>query len=308
MAVLTMPPRPISLWRKIWTRRNRNYLIAFLFFLPAMVNFILFRYLPIFVSIRSSLWQYSLLGGYGRFVGLQHYINMLDDPLFWKSLRVTAMYVLLKVPIQIVFSLALAVFLQQERWIMGVVRSAIFTPVVTSIVVVSVLWSMMYHSQLGLINSILSAFGIPRQAFLSDPQRALPAITFMMIWKEVGYSMIILMAGLKGIPDVYYEAAVVDGASRWQAFWHVTLPLLRRVLMFVIVTQTIFSFQVFVPVYAMTKGGPIDSTKVIVFYIYQYGFLFQDMGYACALSVVTLAILLIVSVVQMRLFRSEVEY
>jgi ABC-type sugar transport system permease subunit len=127
----------------------------------------------------------------------------------------------------------------------------------------------------------------------------------MMIWKDVGFSMIILMAGLKGIPGVYYEAAIVDGANAWQAFRHVTIPLLRPILMFVIVSQTIFSFQLFVPVFQMTKGGPLDSTKVIVYYIYQQGFLFQDMGYASAIAMVTLVVLLIVSVFQMRLLRPE---
>jgi multiple sugar transport system permease protein len=233
---------------------------------------------------------------------------MLNDATFWKSLEVTATFVILKVPIQVILSLLLAVFLQKEKWVTGLVRSAIFTPVVTSVIVVSILWSMMYHSQLGLINGLLSIVGIPRQVFLSDPNRALPAITLMMIWKEIGFSMIILMAGLKGIPTEYREAAIVDGAKAWQIFWLITLPLLKRVIMFVIVTQTVFSFQVFVPVYAMTRGGPLDSTKVIVYYIYQFGFLFQDMGYASALSIVTLVILLIVSIIQMRLFRSEVEY
>ncbi len=308
MSGVTVATKPVGLWQRMGQRRTRNYLIAFLFILPALINFTVFRYLPILAAMQASLWQYSLLGGFGDFVGLQHYVNMLDDPLFWKSLQVTGTFVILKVPIQIVLSLALAILLQGEKWVAGFVRSAIFTPVVTSIMVISILWSMMYHSQLGLINSMLSGFGISRQAFLSDPNRALPAVTLMMIWKDMGFSMIILMAGLKGIPDTYYEAAIVDGANRWQAFWHITLPLLQRVLMFVVVTQTIFSFQVFVPVYTMTRGGPIDATKVIVYYIYQYGFLFQDMGYASALSMVTLALLLVVSVIQMRLFRTEVEY
>ena len=136
---------------------------------------------------------------------------------------------------------------------------------------------------------------------MSDADRALPAMTAMMIWKDLGFSMIIIMAGLKGIPVVYREAAIVDGAKPWQIMRYITLPLLQRVLMFVVVTQTIFSFQNFVPVYVMTKGGPMDSTKVIVYYIYQYGFLFQDMGYASAMSVVTLLVLLVVSMIQMRL-------
>jgi ABC-type sugar transport system permease subunit len=297
-----------NVWQRFWTRRNRNYLIAFLFVLPAIINFIIFRYLPIFAAIEASLWQYSLLGGYGPFNGLQHYIFMVNDPFFWKSLWVTILFVILKVPLQIALSLALAILLQKERWVDNFVRSAIFTPFVVSIVVVSIVWAMMYHSQLGLINSLLSIVGIPRQAILSNATRALPGIAIMMIWKEIGFSMILLMAGLKNIPTDYREAAIVDGATPWQIFWHITLPLLKRVMMFVVVTQTVFSFQVFVPVLTMTRGGPLDSTKVIVFYIYQYGFLFQDMGYASAMSIVTLVLLLVVSAVQMRLLRSDVQY
>ena len=300
--------QPSSFLARLWTPRNRYYFIAFLFILPAVINFSIFRYLPIFAAARASLWQYSLLGGYRDFIGLQHYQFMMEDIYFWKSMKVTALFVLMKVPLQVLLSLMFAVLLQKETRSSAIVRSAIFTPVVTSVVVVSIIWAMMYHSQLGLINSILSAFGIPRQVFLSDADRALPAMSAMMVWKDLGFSMIIIMAGLKGIPVVYREAAIVDGAKPWQIMRHITLPLLKRVLMFVVVTQTIFSFQNFVPVYVMTKGGPMDSTKVIVFYIYQYGFLFQDMGYASAMSVVTLLVLLVVSMIQMRLFRTDVEY
>jgi multiple sugar transport system permease protein len=294
--------------RRWWTTRRRGYAIAFLFVIPALINFAVFRYLPILAAIRSSLWQYSLLGGYGQFIGLQAYARMLQDPIFWKSLQVTTMYVATKVPAQIVLSIGLALFLARETRFAAFVRSAIFAPVVSSIVVVSVIWALMYHVQLGLINSIITSIGLPRIAFLSNADLALTAIVIMMVWKEIGFSMIILMAGLKGIPDMFYEAARIDGATKWQQFWTITVPLLRRVLMFVVVTQTIFSFQVFVPVYTMTKGGPLDATKVIVYYIYQHGFLFQDMGYAAAMSTFTLMILLVVSAVQMRLLRSEIEY
>ncbi len=286
-----------------WHRRK--YFIAFLFILPALINFTVFRYIPILASIRASLYRYSLLGGYGDFIGLNHYERMLSDSLFWKALLVTTQFVIYKVPIQVALSLALAMLLMRETTGSGIVRSAIMTPMVTSIIVVSIIWAMMYHSQQGLFQSLLGAFGIPRQAFLSDPNRALPAITAMMIWKDLGFSLIILLAGLKAIPDTYYEAALVDGANKWQAFTKITIPLLMPVLMFVVVTQTVFSFQVFVPIYQMTKGGPLDSTKAMVYYIYQQGFLFQDMGYASALSVVTLILLLIISFVQMRWLRAR---
>ncbi len=285
--------------------RRRQLLLAFLFILPAIINFTVFRYIPIAEAVRASLYQYSLLGGFRDFIGLDHYSYMVTDPTFWQSLKVTFLFVIYKVPIQIVLSLALAVLLARETFGAGIVRSAILTPMVTSVIVVSIIWAMMYHSQQGLIQSMLNAVGIPRQAFLSDAGRALPAITAMMIWKDLGFSLIILLAGLKAIPQTYYEAALVDGANAWEAFRRITIPLLMPVLMFVVVTQAVFSFQVFVPVYQMTKGGPLDSTKVLVYYIYQQGFRFQDMGYASALSVVALMILVIISYLLMRWLRPQ---
>jgi multiple sugar transport system permease protein len=285
--------------------RRRQLLLAFLFILPAIINFTVFRYIPIGAAVRSSLYEYSLLKGYGDFIGLDHYARMLSDQTFWDSLRVTALFVIYKVPIQIVLSLALAVLLQRETIGAGVVRSAILTPMVTSVIVGSIIWAMMYHSQQGLIQSMLNAVGLPRTAFLSDAGRALPAITAMMIWKDLGFSLIILLAGLKAIPQTYYEAALVDGANPWEAFRRITIPLLMPVLMFVVVTQAVFSFQVFVPVYQMTRGGPLDSTKVLVYYIYQQGFRFQDMGYASALSIVALVLMIIVSYGLMRWLRPQ---
>ena len=290
---------------RLLTWRQRRLIIAFLFVLPALINFAIFRYIPIFESIRASLYQYSLLGGFGDFVGLAHYNRMLTDPVFWRSMRASALFVLYKVPLQIILSLGLAILLSRQSVGTAIVRSAILTPMVTSIIIVSIIWAMMYQSQNGLFQSILVTLGFKKIPFLSDTRYALPAISVMMIWKDIGFSFIIFVAGLKGIPEMYYEAAIVDGANRRQLLTHVTLPLLRPVLMFVIVTQTIFSFQVFVPVYQMTLGGPLDSTKVIVFYIYQMGFRLQVMGYASAMSIVTLVLLLLISWVQMRFLRSD---
>jgi multiple sugar transport system permease protein len=290
---------------RLLTWRRRQLLIAFLFVLPALINFAVFRYIPIIASLRASLYQYSLLGGYGDFVGLAHYNRMLTDPVFWRALQASALFVLYKVPLQIVLSLGLAILLSRQTIGTAIVRSAILTPMVTSIIIVSIIWAMMYQSQNGLFQSVLETLGFRKIPILSDARYALPAISFMMIWKDIGFSFIIFVAGLKGIPEMYYEAAIVDGANRWQLFANITVPLLKPVLMFVIVTQTIFSFQVFVPVYQMTLGGPLDSTKVLVYYIYQQGFRFQDMGYASAISIVTLVLLLMVSWVQMRFLRTD---
>jgi len=287
------------------TWRRRQTMIAFLFILPALINFTIFRYIPIFMSMYASMFEYSLLGGYGDFIGLQHYQRMMTDPVFWRSLQATVLFVLYKVPLQVAFSLGLAILLVRQSLGTAIVRSAILTPMVTSIIIVSIIWAMMFQSQNGLFQSMLVAMGFRKTPFLSDANLALPAISVMMIWKDIGFSFIIFVAGLKGISETYYEAAIVDGANRWQLFLHITLPLLKPVLMFVIVTQTIFSFQVFVPVYQMTLGGPLDSTKVIVYYIYQQGFRFQDMGYASAISIVTLVLLLLVSWLQMRFLRAD---
>jgi multiple sugar transport system permease protein len=212
------------------------------------------------------------------------------------------------VPVQVVLSLLLAMFVSREVRGMSAARTIIFFPVVTSLVVAAMLWSMMYNKDLGLFQSIAGIFGLRHNGFMSNPTLALPSIVLMMIWKEVGFSMIIYVAGLKGIPEMFYEAAKIDGASPLQQFLHITLPLLKPVTLFVIVTQTISAFQVFVPIFVMTQGGPFFATNAIVYYVYQNGFAYNDMGYASALSFFVLALLVAISYFQFRLFRGQAEY
>lgn len=295
-------------WTFIQRRKTRNVIFAGLFVLPAVINFLIFRYVPILWAARASTWQYSLLGGYRDWIGADHYLRALEDPTLLKSLQVTFLYVIIKLPLEVALALALALFTNQAMRGMGTLRTIIFTPVVMSMVVVSVVWALIFNADSGLLNALLRTFGLPKQIFLSNPDLSLPSVIVTTIWKDVGFSTILIVAGLKGIPGIFYEAAVIDGANRWHLFRHVTLPLLRRTLFFVIVTQTIFSFQVFIPVYSMTQGGPLDSTKVLVYYIYQLGFRFQDMGYAAAVSMILLVILLLISVTQIRFLRSDVEY
>ena len=297
-----------SWWTFIQRRKTRNYIFASLFVLPAVINFLIFRYVPIVWAARASTWQYSLLGGYQNWIGADQYLHALQDPILLKSLQVTFTYVIVKLPLEMVLALALALFTNQAMRGMGTLRTIIFTPVVMSMVVVSVVWALIFNADSGLLNALLRMVGLPKQIFLSNPHLALPSIITTTLWKDVGFSTILIVAGLKGIPGQFYEAAVIDGANRWHLFRHITLPLFRRTLFFVIVTQTIFSFQVFIPVYSMTQGGPLDSTKVLVYYIYQLGFRFQDMGYAATVSMILLVILLLISLIQIRLLRSNVEY
>jgi multiple sugar transport system permease protein len=306
MAVATTP-RPVE--RSGWiSLKHRRYLIALLFVLPALINFAIFRYIPILMAMHASLYEYSLLGGYGDFLGLEQYARALTDDLFWQSLKVAILYVLMKVPLQVVMALLLALFLAREARGMGAIRTIIFIPVVTSIVVVAMLWSMMLNKDLGLIQTVLEAFGLPHIGFLSSEALALPTMSVMMVWKEVGFSTIIFVAGLKSIPGVFYDAAAIDGANGWQRFARITLPLLKPVTLFVIVTQSISSMQIFAPIFVMTDGGPFFSTNAIVFYIYQNGFRYSDMGYASAMSFLVLVLLVSISIAQFRLLRSDTEY
>jgi multiple sugar transport system permease protein len=292
----------------LFSLQRRRYALAFLFVLPALLNFAVFRYIPILLAAQASAYDYSLLGGFGNFVGFKNYLQAFDDDLFWTSLQVSATFALMKVPLQVVVALLLAMFVSREVRGMGLARTIIFIPVVTSLVVAAVLWAMMYNKDQGLIQSMLEVVGIPHTAFISSPTLALPAIVVMMVWKEVGFSMIIFVAGLKGIPAMFYDAAAIDGASRVRQFFAITLPLLKPVTLFVVVTQTISALQVFIPVFVMTQGGPAFATNAIVYYIYQNGFQYNDMGFASAMSFVVLILLVVVSGIQFRLLKGEVEY
>ncbi len=297
----TVGTRRLYWWQKY---RNQTLILSLLFVLPALINFAVFRYYPMIWAAWASLWQYSLLGGFKEFVGLANYTRALADPNFWNSLGVTLYFAVLKVPLQVVLALALAVFANQPRRGMGTIRALIFIPVVTSFIVVSIVWGMILNRDVGLLNAILQTLGLPRLTYLTSPTNALPSVVAISIWKDIGYSVILLAAGLNGISRTFYEAAIVDGANAWQRFRFITLPMLRRTLMFVLVTTTIFSFQVFIPVYQLTKGGPGQATNVIVYDIYKKAFVFGEMGLASAMSMMLLALMLVISIVQMRLLRS----
>ncbi len=287
------------------SRKIKNWIIAFLFVLPAILNFAVFRYYPIFWSFRASLWKYSLLGGFDEFVGFDNYVRAFSDTTFIKSLGLTGLFTVFKVSLQVVLAIALALFVNQQKKAMGLARTLIFIPVVTSYIVVAVIWGMLLNKDYGLLNSFLSSVGLERLEYLTSQKNAFPTLVIISVWKDVGYSMILLVAGMKGISNVYYEAAEIDGASVFQKLFYITLPMLKRTLMFILVTTTIGAFQIFIPVYQLTKGGPRRATMVTMYHIYQQAFNYGEMGYASALSIILLVILLIISLGQMRLLRSE---
>jgi multiple sugar transport system permease protein len=280
---------------------------AFLFILPATLGVVIFYILPIFQAFRISFLQFTLLAPDAPFVGLDNYRAILNDRMFFRSMTNTLTYTVMVVLFQTVAALGLALLVKQRVKGLAFFRTAYFLPVVTSLVVVSTVWSLIYNSN-GLLNSVLISLGLEPQPFLNSARQALPSIAFMSIWKDVGFPMLIFLGGLQTIPPELYEAAQIDGANRIQSFFRITLPLLKRVMLFVVVVTTIDAFKVFTPVYLMTDGGPANSTMVIVFHIFRTAFRYFNMGYAAAMSFVLLLLVLVVTAVQFRLFRTEVEY
>src|SRR2546425_7692228 len=286
--------------------RERHWTAA-MFLLPAAGGILLFSILPIIQAFRISFFDYSLLNPEQVFIGLSNYDRAWTDPVFRVALTNTLLYTVLLVTIQTAAALVLALLLKQPVRGLAFFRSSIFLPVITSLVVISTVWKLMFNSQ-GFINSFLQTVGLSAQPFLAGPGQALLSLVFMGVWKDVGFCMLIFIAGLQAIPMELYESAEIDGATKARRFVWITLPLLRRATVFVIVVGTISAFKVFTPVYLMTDGGPAGSTTVIVFYIFRSAFRYFQMGYASAMSFILLGIVLILTVVQFRLLRSSVEY
>lgn len=290
---------------KLTRTAKEQYKAAFLLSLPALIGLILFHYWPIFEMVRLSLLDYKIFTGEFTWIGAENYRLALDDPLLFQTLKTTTLFFLLKVPLQMAAALALAMFMTRGGRGISVLRTIVLLPAVTAMVVASTVWGFMFHPDNGLVNSFLLTVGLNPQPFLVSAEQALPSIVFITIWKQVGLNMLFFMAGLLTIPGVYYEAAKIDGANAWQAFRNVTLPLLLPTTIFVLITSTIASFKVFVPVKVLTDGGPSNATRVIVLYIFELAFRFNRLGYAAAISVVLALILLVLSIVQMRLTRES---
>lgn len=275
---------------------------ALLFILPSLVGFILFYAVPAIRGVWISLTDWDLLTD-AKWVGLANYSDLLTDKEFWNALKVTVYYVLLNIPLQTMLAIFIAVMMSRLTSSM-VVRAVIILPWLLPPVVVGLLWLWLLDPNLGIINAALNGLGLPTVAFFGSPRWAMPTVAMINIWEYVGYTALLIFAGLQSIPGSVYEAASIDGASENQMFWKITIPLLRPVLVFVIVTSVIGSFQIFDVVAITTKGGPVNATKVINWYIYEQAFTRFNMGYATALSMVLFAILIFVSLMQMRIMRA----
>ncbi|MFF8290212.1 ABC transporter permease subunit [Streptomyces sp. NPDC016309] len=284
--------------------RRREALVGLAFVGPMLVLFLIFRFGPTLGAAFLSLTDYRLSGEWD-FIGAGNYARLLGDDLFWQSLGVTAVYTALYVPMTVLLALGTAVLLHRTLWLRGFFRGLFFLPYVTSIVLAAVIWKWIYEVEDGPLNAVLGALGTGPVDFLGDASLVLPSIAAASAWKGFGYSMLILLAGLQSIPREVAEAATIDGASAWQRFRWVTLPLLRPVLFFVLVIEAIQAFQVFDAMYVMTAGGPVRASYSLVYFLYDSGFKFFDFGYASAIGLVLFLIVLVFSLVQRRLIGRE---
>lgn len=293
-----------TFWREVWHPQAR---MAYLFLLPAIVGLAVFVFIPFLAAFYFSFTAYNVLSS-PRWIGLANYQRLLESAVFWTALRNTAVYTLGTIPPKVAIALVLALLLNRRLRGAAIFRTLFYLPVVTATVAVSVIWLWLFNPSAGLLNMALETVGLPPQRWLLDPQQALPSLMVVGTWKWVGYSMVIYLAGLQGIPETLYEAADLDGARGWSKFRYITLPLLKPATFFIVVTTAIGSFQVFEQIYVMTQGGPGTATTTVVYEIYEEAFQRFNMGYASAMAFVLFVIILALTAVNFRLGRGDVEY
>jgi len=283
------------------------------FVTPALFVLVVFFGLPVLAALLLSFTDFDLYAladlSNLRFVGLDNYLDVLAAPLFWKALGNTVYFVLVGVPLSIAASLGAALLLHSPlARCKGFFRTALFAPVVTTVVAVAIIFRYLFHTRYGLINHALGGLGVAPVDWLGDPHWAMPAIILFAIWKNFGYNMIILLAGLQAIPADLYEAARIDGASRWAQFRHVTLPTLRPILVLVAIITIAGYFQLFAEPYVMTRGDPLQSTVSMLYYMYEEGFKWWSLGRASAIAFVLFVIILAVTRLLLRATRTRGGY
>lgn len=271
---------------------------AYIFTVPAMFLLVAFLVVPILYTVRYSLFQYKIIRPEGMtFIGLGNYIRLFSDEKFWLALKNTVYFTVLVVPLQCVMALALAMLVSSRFRGVSIFRTMYFSPQLTSMVVISILWTVLYNANpnTGLINSLLVNLGLQPVNFLTNAKTAMNSIVFMSAWQGAGYQMMIFLAGLQGIPRDQYEAASVDGATKLQQFVYITLPGLKGTIKYVVMITMIQAMKLFTQPYVMTQGGPKNSTRTLVYYIYTQGFQQGNFGYACAIAAVFFLIVVAMS-------------
>lgn len=277
--------------------KNSKTISSYLLISPYLLHVLVFVLFPVGFSLFLSFHEWNIIGPM-NYVGTANYEKLFQDQYFIKSLRNTLVFLTIHIPLQIIIALGLAVILNEKLWFRAFFRGAFFMPVVVSGVVVTILWQQLYGFEMGSINTFLMWLGFEKIGWLIDPVWAMPSIAIMATWKNVGLYVILFLVGLQSVPKSLYEASELEGATRWQQFWHITLPVINPTVIMVMILSTIGGFSLFIEPYVMTGGGPLNSTLSSVLYIYKQGFFYYHMGYAATLGLVLALIILMVVFIQ----------
>lgn len=303
---MSIGPSSTTRKKKHWFNEVNAFIAVAI--VPCVLYYALFSGFPILFALYLSVQSWSLIDE-PEFVGLGNYVKVLtDDPVFFMGLKNTAVYAVGTVLIGMVLALFVALLINNLKRGTGVFRTIYFLPVVTSMVAASVVWRWLYQGQFGLFNQILSLLAMSKIPWITSPKYALPSLMAMSIWKGLGFTAVLFMAGLQGIPSTFYDAAQIDGANRWKTLVHITIPLLQPTIVFVLITGFIGAFQAFTEMFIMTRGGPMYSTTTIVMHLYERAFEYFQMGYASAVAFILFAIIIGLTVIQLRLTRTGWEY
>jgi multiple sugar transport system permease protein len=283
--------------------RKKETLYGYLFLLPSLAGFTIFLLIPILFSVYLAFTDWDVISGFNNinFIGLENFTRMIGDEWFNASIKNNFVYTLVVVPVTLILSLLIAIILNNMVYMKNVLRLAYFIPYVSNTVAVSVLWMAMFDPSQGPVNQLLMALGVQSPPkWLVSPDWAMVTIILMSVWTRIGYCLIIYLAALQNLPQELYEAANIDGANWYRKLKSITIPLLTPTTFFLVITQTISTFQVFAPVNLLTRGGPGTSTTVLVYQLYREAFRFYHMGYASAIAMVLFAIIFAVTLVQWR--------
>jgi ABC-type sugar transport system permease subunit len=283
--------------------------VALLFLLPTFVGLLIFHWWPLVVAIQNSALRFSPLNPTAAvFVGLDNYIGLFSNERFVRATVNTLVYIFGKLILQIPLGLGLALLLNRSLPGTKIVRGGVFAALVASEAIVALIWNILYTPDSGLFNVFLAQVGIPSQPFLTSAMQALPSVLVMIVWKDIGFTTLILLAGLQTIPHDFLQAAEIDGAGPWARLWHITLPLLKRMLLLATFMATIAGSRIFIPIALMTDGGPEDATVNAVYFMYEQAFKFQRMGEASATAMLVILLLVAITLVQARILRTDHEY
>jgi multiple sugar transport system permease protein len=305
-----MPTTSLSAkWLRVprLTLAQQRNVLGYIFVSPFLLGFLIWFLIPAGIAAYLTTQKWDLITA-PEFVGIANFQSLLTDPLLPQSLKATFLYTVISVPLSLVCSFGLAALINNELPGISIFRTIYYMPSIVPAVANASLWAWIFNTEFGLLNAFMRGIGLAKVPWLQDPNYAVPAFIFMSLWGGVGGSMIIFLAGLQGIPDIYYEAAEIDGAGRWAKLWYVTLPLMSPIIFFNLVLGFISSFQVFTSAYLITNGGPQNATLFLVLYIYQTGFQGFDMGYAAALSYLLFFILMGLSILIFRYVGRRIYY